>query len=97
MFSSFGKPENIRKLLTKEEEEEEVQKDVQRDSMVEKKKRKSNVEGEKGAAGIFWRKREKIWLFIKMIFLFFFIFFSKSNCHMSYFKWSKRTHLFPLI
>ena len=37
-------------------------------------------------------------LFIKKNdFLFFFIFFSKSNCHMSYFKWSKRAHLFPLI
>ena len=65
--------------------------------MVEKKRRKSNVEGGKRAAEIFLKKERRFGLFIKNDFLFFFIFFSKSNCHMSYFKWSKRAHLFPLI
>ena len=35
LFSRFGKPENVRKLLTKEEEEK-IQEDVQRDSRVVK-------------------------------------------------------------
>jgi len=35
LFSRFGKPKNLRKLLTKEEEEE-IQEDVQRDSRVVK-------------------------------------------------------------
>jgi len=34
LFSRFEKPENFRKLLAKEEEEEEIQEDVQRDSRV---------------------------------------------------------------
>ena len=36
LFSRFGKPENFRKLFAKEEEEEEVQEHVQRDSKVVK-------------------------------------------------------------
>ena len=45
--------------------------------------RKSNMEGEKRVAGIFWRKREKICLFIKksFSFLFHFLFKSNSTCH----------------
>jgi len=68
------------------------------------RKRKGEEEGRKatwkGGRSFwnFWRKREKSWAFYKKWFCFlFFIFFSKSNCHMSHFKWSKRTHLFPLI
>jgi len=67
--------------------------------MVEKKKRKATwKEGE--ASEIFLKEeREDLGLFIKKKkdFLFFFLFFSKSTCHMSHFKWSKRAHLFPLI
>jgi len=36
LFSRFGKLENFRKLFSKEEEEEEIQEDAQRDSKVVK-------------------------------------------------------------
>ena len=36
LFSRFRKPEKFRKLLAKEEEEEEIQEDAQRDSKVVK-------------------------------------------------------------
>ena len=50
--------------------------------MVEKKRKKKKRGEEKRAAGIFWRKREKIWLFIKndFSFLFHFLFKSNSTC-----------------
>ena len=37
LFSRFRKPENFRKLLAKEEEEEQIQEDAQRDSKVVKR------------------------------------------------------------
>ena len=52
---------------------------------------------EEGASEISEGRERRFWAFLKNDFLFFFLFFSKNNCHMSHFKWSKRVHLFPLI
>jgi len=67
-------------------------------SMVEKKKEEKH----RGRRKSFWNflngEREDLGCFKKKDFLFFFLFFfSKSTCHMSSFKWSKRAHPFPLI
>ena len=67
------------------------------EATMEKKKEEKQRGREEEAVEISEGRERRVGLFIKNDFLFFFIFFSKSNCHMSHFKWSKRAHLFPLI
>jgi len=63
-------------------------------SMERKKKRKTMWEGGgKASEFYFFEGRERIWLLLKKDFLFP---FSKSNCHMSHFEWSKRGPPLPL-
>ena len=62
--------------------------------MVEKKREKATWRKKERAAGIFWRKREKICLFIKKSFSFLFHFLFKSNSTCPYLIGAKRAHLF---